>query len=144
MERVPTCTKPKPIFYFIFDFTKDKGFSILLSSRNNLCKQKNTHSEQSSGCVFFICGGAKGTRTPDLCVANASLYQLSYNPTGRVTIKLPRFTQPLLPTDYKTRRFYVSRCRPQKFLPHEAVKILVEVGRIELPSDTNRRDFLQV
>ena len=37
-----------------------------------------------------------------------------------------------------------SRCRPQKFLPYEAVKILVEVGRIELPSDTNRRDFLQV
>ena len=36
------------------------------------------------------CGGAKGTRTPDLCVANASLYQLSYNPTGLVTIKLTR------------------------------------------------------
>lgn len=26
MERVPTCTKPKPIFYCIFDFTKGKGY----------------------------------------------------------------------------------------------------------------------
>ena len=40
--------------------------------------------------VFCFFGGAKGTRTPDLCVANASLYQLSYNPTGLVTIELTR------------------------------------------------------
>lgn len=36
---------------------------------------------------FFICGGAKGTRTPGLCVANASLYQLSYNPTRLRCVK---------------------------------------------------------
>ena len=30
---------------------------------------------------LFWFGGAKGIRTPDLCVANASLYQLSHNPT---------------------------------------------------------------
>ncbi len=67
-------------------------------------EKKKANSVFISEFVFFICGGAKGTRTPDLCVANASLYQLSYNPTGRVTIKLPQFTQPLLPTGYKTLR----------------------------------------
>ena len=39
-----------------------------------------THEKRHPEGVFFG-GGAKGTRTPDLCVANASLYQLSYNPT---------------------------------------------------------------
>ena len=56
---------------------------------------KANPSPKGNGFAFNLFGGAKGTRTPDLCVANASLYQLSYNPTGRVTIKLPRFTQPL-------------------------------------------------
>jgi hypothetical protein len=30
----------------------------------------------------FKIGGARGTRTPDLSVANAALFQLSYCPTG--------------------------------------------------------------
>ncbi len=29
---------------------------------------------------LFLLGGDKGIRTPDLCVANASLYQLSHIP----------------------------------------------------------------
>ena len=28
----------------------------------------------------FFTGGDKGTRTPDFCIANAALYQLSYIP----------------------------------------------------------------
>ena len=135
--------------------------------------------------VFCFFGGAKGTRTPDLCVANASLYQLSYNPTGLVTIKLtrPRTIKSCgLKSSLVAVRKISHRARRIKFwwrwgehsrlrLPwsltrprtikscglksslvavrkifHRARrgKILVEVGRIELPSDTNRRDFLQV
>ena len=37
--------------------------------------------------VLFLCGD-RGTRTPDLCVANASLSQLSYIPVG-VVIRNP-------------------------------------------------------
>lgn len=37
--------------------------------------------------VHFVNGGADGSRTRDLCIANAALYQLSYCPTG-----LPRFS----------------------------------------------------
>ena len=34
------------------------------------------------GCLFT--GGDKGTRTPDFCIANAALYQLSYIPKPAV------------------------------------------------------------
>ena len=33
--------------------------------------------------IFLKIGGDKGIRTPDLRIANASLYQLSYIPKGR-------------------------------------------------------------
>ncbi len=112
-KRFRLISSRNPFFIAYSILQKVKAISVLLSSRNNLCIQKTRTRSNFPGAYFSFCGGAKGTRTPDLCVANASLYQLSYNPTGRVTIKLPRFTQPLLPTDYKTRRFYVSRCRPQ-------------------------------
>lgn len=70
------------------------------------------------GFDWVSIGGAKGTRTPGLCVANASLYQLSYNPA--IT------------------RFFDSDTGGE-------VRVeVVEVGRIELPSDTDRQGFLQV
>ena len=31
-----------------------------------------------------VFGGAEGDRTPDLCIANASLSQLSYGPKNRI------------------------------------------------------------
>lgn len=34
------------------------------------------------GSILFAFGGDEGTRTPDLCVANASLYHLSHAPTA--------------------------------------------------------------
>lgn len=75
-------------------------------------------SKQNWGSILFAYGGAKGTRTPGLCVANASLYQLSYNPA--IT------------------RFFDSDTGGE-------VRVeVVEVGRIELPSDTDRQGFLQV
>ena len=43
-------------------------------------EKKKTNSVFVSEFVFFICGGDKGIRTPDLCIANASLYQLSHIP----------------------------------------------------------------
>ena len=33
-----------------------------------------------SGGPILGSGGAEGIRTPDLCIANATLYQLSYSP----------------------------------------------------------------
>ena len=35
-----------------------------------------------SESLWVLTGGDEGIRTPDLCVANASLYQLSHAPTG--------------------------------------------------------------
>ncbi len=35
-------------------------------------------------CAQTLAGGAGGTRTLDLCVANAPLSQLSYNPERRI------------------------------------------------------------
>ncbi len=37
-----------------------------------------------TGKVPLTCCGAKGNRTPDLCIANATLYQLSYSPLFRL------------------------------------------------------------
>ena len=40
-------------------------------------------SKEKSTCfASAFCGGDEGIRTPDLCVANASLYQLSHAPTA--------------------------------------------------------------
>ncbi len=36
--------------------------------------------QKSPGCPDEFCGGLEGSRTPDLCNANAALYQLSYKP----------------------------------------------------------------
>ena len=77
-----------------------------------------TKEPEPSNSVQVLGGGAKGTRTPGLCVANASLYQLSYNPA--IT------------------RFFDSDTGGE-----ERAEV-VEVGRIELPSDTDRQSFLQV
>lgn len=43
----------------------------------NHAKQKDTDI-----AVSLCFGGDEGTRTPDLCVANASLYQLSHAPVA--------------------------------------------------------------
>ena len=59
---------------------------FILAPKKSLEKKK-ANSVFVSEFVFFICGGAKGTRTPGLCVANASLYQLSYNPTRLRCVK---------------------------------------------------------
>ena len=42
-------------------------------------KQKK-YAHLSKACVYPWCGGDDGTRTHGLCVANASLYQLSHIP----------------------------------------------------------------
>ncbi len=34
----------------------------------------------------FLSGGLEGSRTPDLCNANAALYQLSYQPINQVVM----------------------------------------------------------
>ena len=43
-------------------------------------RTKIKQAEQGSTCV--LCGGDKGIRTPDLRIANATLYQLSHIPTN--------------------------------------------------------------
>ena len=90
---------------------------FILTPKKSLEKKK-ANSVFVSEFVFFICGGAKGTRTPGLCVANASLYQLSYNPTGLVTIKLtrPRTIKPcgLKPSLVAVRKIF-HRTRRVKF-----------------------------
>lgn len=44
----------------------------------HLFPTKIKQAEQGSTC--FLCGGDKGIRTPDLRIANATLYQLSHIP----------------------------------------------------------------
>lgn len=46
----------------------------------HLFPAKIKQAEQGSTCV--LCGGDKGIRTPDLRIANATLYQLSHIPTN--------------------------------------------------------------
>ena len=48
----------------------------LIRGSHPLVINKNT----AYSAVFSVCGGDKGIRTPGLCVANASLYQLSHAP----------------------------------------------------------------
>ncbi len=38
------------------------------------------HASQAVGLLHVLYSGPEGTRTPDLCNANAALYQLSYRP----------------------------------------------------------------
>ena len=52
----------------------------ILSSTSSIINIKNKQAEQGSTCV--LCGGDKGIRTPDLRIANATLYQLSHIPTN--------------------------------------------------------------
>ncbi len=49
---------------------------------------KKTNPDIKTEFVFFFLGGDKGIRTPGLCVANASLYQLSHIPTYRPETEL--------------------------------------------------------
>ena len=43
--------------------------------------QKKTPASRVTAGVF--CGGAMGSRTPDLVIANDTLYQLSYGPISQ-------------------------------------------------------------
>ena len=54
---------------------------------------RKRHTRRSfirSFCVC-LCGGDKGIRTPDLCIANASLYQLSHIPIWTELVKCSVF-----------------------------------------------------
>ena len=42
---------------------------------------KRKEKSQQPAWLLTFCGGDKEDRTPDLCVANAALSQLSYTPT---------------------------------------------------------------
>ena len=78
--------------------------------------------------MFFV-GGLKGSRTPDLCNANAALYQLSYQP-----INIPGSYIPIsLIVSRETITFYtVTNCAitrssitvPTSYAPGYAIKIL--------------------
>ena len=53
---------------------------------------RKRHTRRSFIRSFCVCldGGDKGIRTPDLCVANASLYQLSHIPIGVFVLQRTR------------------------------------------------------
>lgn len=51
-------------------------------SRVNKGKIKNPRMHTNIGGLVF--GGDEGDRTPDLCIANAALSQLSYTPTDQI------------------------------------------------------------
>ena len=40
-----------------------------------------TNLQKLTKCLILLTGGAEGSRTPDLLIANETLYQLSYDPT---------------------------------------------------------------
>ena len=109
-------------------------FIVLFWRRKSLLKRKNRTPFLYQSSFFSSVVELRGLEPLTYALRTHRSTNWAITPQGCVTIKLSRFTQPLLPTDYKTQRFYVSRCRPQKFLPHEAVKILVEVGREQSPT----------
>jgi hypothetical protein len=40
--------------------------------------------------LYYKAGGAEGSRTPDLLIANEALYQLSYDPSHRAKVSKER------------------------------------------------------
>ena len=52
--------------------------------------QKRLGWSESVGLVATKNGGAEGSRTPDLLIANETLYQLSYDPTASAAASLGR------------------------------------------------------
>ncbi len=62
-----------------------QAFSSLPARARN--KYERPEGMTLGAFVTFVNGGADGSRTRDLCIANAALYQLSYCPTGP-----PRFS----------------------------------------------------
>ena len=79
-------------FHVHFRVHSVPGNAYLGSKKRQICikyckcngeKPRKTGEKQARssriGC-FLLFGGDKGTRTPDFCIANAALYQLSYIP----------------------------------------------------------------
>lgn|GEM_PF-5074449 len=65
------------------------NFAPSLRWPSSTCLQTNLGTQKNNLKSFFVGpdGGDEGNRTPDLRFANASLFQLSYAPTPRRTIK---------------------------------------------------------
>lgn len=62
-------------------------------------RTKIKQAEQGSTCV--LCGGDKGIRTPDLRIANATLYQLSHIPTNFAAVTA---------CDFRLLGYYITLC----------------------------------
>ena len=60
----------------------DERKGKLTESLENQGIIKNPRMDENIGGLVF--GGDEGDRTPDLCIANAALSQLSYTPTDQI------------------------------------------------------------
>ena len=64
----------------IFDF-RERTVSDLQSAGTDGLSAKNSSGREAAGILRTERnGGAEGSRTPDLLIANETLYQLSYDP----------------------------------------------------------------
>jgi hypothetical protein len=69
---------------------KQKVFISTLPSGHHFASLYGGEGAKTAGAigsrsVVFEAGGAEGSRTPDLLIANETLYQLSYDPIAKPT-----------------------------------------------------------
>ena len=71
----------KKVNLFMFRSVSPQGFMLQSNTTMKSWESPIPHKKISYKCTIF-CGGDKGIRTPDLRIANATLYQLSHIPTN--------------------------------------------------------------
>ena len=62
------------------NFPRDPGRPLAAKALRSTSQNDSEATGDPSPRVRIGIGGAEGDRTPDLCIANAALYQLSYDP----------------------------------------------------------------
>ena len=72
----------KKVNLFTFQSVSPQGFMLQSNTTMKSWESPIPHKKKYRTNVRYFCGGDKGIRTPDLRIANATLYQLSHIPTN--------------------------------------------------------------
>lgn len=82
---------------------KDCAFSLQNNKIIDILRKKFQENKKPirHWCGLVKCGGDKGIRTPDLRIANATLYQLSHIPTNFAAVTA---------CDFRLLGYYITLC----------------------------------